>query len=724
MATTRSLTHDLIKTAKLKVDHVHKTLLEIKDEVARELTSDRIQQLYVHLGDLRDLIVNTMSLVDKGEKEGNKVLPIIDLATTCLIMITELTSELDSKAVSRSLSLPTRYENDGDRISSVYTSGLVTPKHFGRNLEISDPTTTVFTSSVKTVHTEMFSTPESLPNTRGFIARSLVSRLFSRPKFLDLTAPKTTRKSDFNLFQQPSVTFTTNYEVPIIHSTINPLTSGYVLPTTTIQSQTGFDRGISEPVFSKPFSMKWADKVQKFDGEFENFHAFLQAFNHFIHHTDAENAGKLLLLREKLDPFSLGLIAGIDGPQYNQAYQVLVKYYSASFPLQQKLKAKVENLCRAEYWHQTDIMRSNLAVIKDVYNTLSTSGNNRSFLETDFFYIVAAKFPYGAVTNIMQRYGAELTISKYLNDIVTYIEQSEQQRIILCKTDYVMNLNNSKQETFDRTNNAPTRYNFNRPNYFRRTNFQNKNRISNSPQSRQELPAITYPNSRFLSIAFDTPTTSRNNNNNESVQSSTRISEVKQCFFCKGDHRPSHCPRPSAEKIRILNTLKRCLKCFSTSHVKDECIQTFNCRSCSGNHNTSICLSRDKDNNPITSTLISVPTKIEKIKIELNGKEFQGLFDTGSAFSFIGYDICDALQVTPEPCDDSTRQVITWTTIIGKVNLITKIGQIMEEHQYYILPQVQYIIIGLDLIDRFNIVRVPGGRIEQLLENNTIPIDM
>lgn len=191
MATTRSLTHDLIKTAKLKVDHLHKTLLEIKDEVARELTSDRIQQLYVHLEDLRDLIVNTMSLVDKGEKEGNKVLPIIDLATTCLIMITELTSELDSKSVSRSLSLPTRYENDGDRISSVYTSGLVTPKHFGRNLEISDPTTTVFTSSVKTVHTEMFSTPESLPNTRGFIARSLVSRLFSRPKFLDLTAPKT-----------------------------------------------------------------------------------------------------------------------------------------------------------------------------------------------------------------------------------------------------------------------------------------------------------------------------------------------------------------------------------------------------------------------------------------------------------------------------------------------------------------------------------------------------
>ncbi|KAH7640413.1 hypothetical protein HUG17_7880 [Dermatophagoides farinae] len=167
-------------------------------------------------------------------------------------------------------------------------------------------------------------------------------------------------KLDFKFPEQPGVTFSNNHEIPIVHSTINPFTSGYTFPSTSGQTQSEFVRPGMEPVFRKSFNMKWADK--------------------FIHQTDAEDAGKLLLLREKLDPFSLGLIAGIDGPQYHQAYNILTRYYSASFPLQQKLKSKVEALPRAEHWHQTDIMRSNLAVIKDVYNTLATSGIPNSVL--------------------------------------------------------------------------------------------------------------------------------------------------------------------------------------------------------------------------------------------------------------------------------------------------------------------------------------------------------
>ncbi|KAH9423689.1 hypothetical protein DERP_005270 [Dermatophagoides pteronyssinus] len=62
-------------------------------------------------------------------------------------------------------------------------------------------------------------------------------------------------------------------------------------------------------------------------------------------------------------------------------------------------------------------MRSNLAIIKDAYTVLAQSSNNRSFLETDFYYIIASKFPRDAVRDLMQKYGSKLTVSQYLTNI-------------------------------------------------------------------------------------------------------------------------------------------------------------------------------------------------------------------------------------------------------------------------------------------------------------------
>ena len=732
MATTRSMTRDLIKTAKTKVDYVHTTLLKVEEVVTGELNSDRLQQLYIQLKELRTMLVDTMAQIERWEKVGMSGLPNRDLATICLHKIADLLSEIESRAAIRASSAPIRSDDDGQRITSIFGTGSVSPRHFRRDPGISGPVTTVQAPSVETANSELFAIPKTISNTLSgtagpsgsaqYTAGLSGSAQYTAPSFIDYMTPKVIKKLDFNFLEQPNVTFANNPEVPIMHSTINPLSAGFTFPTTSGQPQTGLDRIVMASSYRKPFNMKWADKVQKFDGKFENFHTFINAFNQFIYQTDAVDAGKLLLLREKLDPFSLGLIAGIDGPQYQQAYQILTKFYSASFPLQQKLKAKVEALPRAERWHQTEIMRSNLAVIKDVYNTLSTSGNNRSFLETDFFYTVAAKFPDGAVTNIMQRYGSELTISKYLNDLNSYIEQSEQQRIILCRTDYVMYLNKPKQETIARARSVPNRSNFSQPNPFRRVTFQNRNRFSNRVQSRPTMPIVTFPNSQRPTNVYNTPSTSNNNFSNRNVQGASRTSGTKQCFFCKGNHIPSQCPRPSGEKIRILNTLKRCVRCFSSAHMINECIHSFNCRTCNGRHNTSVCHTRDNNNNPITSMMTSEPTKLEQIKISLNDIEFEGLFDTGSTHSFISYDICDVLNMNPEPCDTLLKQAVTWTSIMGKTTLKTKIGQMTKEHQFYILPQTHYLIIGIDIIDRFKLMRKPGGKISQLVANEEIPI--
>lgn len=65
MATTRSSTRDLIKTAKAKVDYVFTALSELQKEIAGELDSGRMQQVYVQLKEFRVMIVDTMAQVEK-----------------------------------------------------------------------------------------------------------------------------------------------------------------------------------------------------------------------------------------------------------------------------------------------------------------------------------------------------------------------------------------------------------------------------------------------------------------------------------------------------------------------------------------------------------------------------------------------------------------------------------------------------------------------------------
>ncbi|KAH7644943.1 hypothetical protein HUG17_0481 [Dermatophagoides farinae] len=374
MATTRSSTRDLIKTAKAKVDYVFTALSELQKEIAGELDSGRMQQVYVQLKEFRVMIVDTMAQVEKWEKEGKSGLPKRELATSCLHIIADLVSNLESRSVKRSFSVPIRTaDDDGTRVTSIPLTRSVSPSHFGENPELTDPITTVFTSTVRTTHSDMIKTPITAPFTIDDSARPSVSRLFSSPNILDFMTPKVIKKLDFKFPEQPGVTFSNNHEIQCIRH-INHFTSGYTFP--------------------------------------------------------------------------------------------------------------------------------------------STSGQTQS---TDF-----------------------------------------------------------------------------------------------------QLPSITY----------NTPSTSNNyNNNNRTNQSSAGTTGVKQCFFCKGNHIPTQCPRPSREKIRILNSLKRCLRCFSMAHMINECRNTFTCRTCN-----------------------------EKIKITLNGKEFEGLYDTGATHSFISCDICDVLQITPEPCDNLVRQ--------------------------------------------------------------------
>ncbi|OTF69965.1 hypothetical protein BLA29_010591, partial [Euroglyphus maynei] len=102
------------------------------------------------------------------------------------------------------------------------------------------------------------------------------------------TPPATTfgRSFDRVTFQTPLTRPTTSFERPHMSYPIG------------LSSNEGDFDGQYDQRIRKVFNMKWADKVPKFDGTFEKFHSFIAMFDQFVHYTDADEPGKLLLLRE------------------------------------------------------------------------------------------------------------------------------------------------------------------------------------------------------------------------------------------------------------------------------------------------------------------------------------------------------------------------------------------------------------------------------------------
>ena len=498
-----------------------------------------------------------------------------------------------------------------------------------------------------------------------------------------------------------------------------------------------------EPQYTKQFNLKWADKVPKFDGTFEKFHSFINTFNQHIHCTNCDDCGKLLLLREKLDPKSLDLIAGILEPHYIEAYRTVVKYYTSSHPLQQRLKAKVENLPEIRNWYDTDKMRSNLAIIKDAYTVLAQSSNNRSFLETDFYYIVASKFPRDAVRDLMQKYGSKLTVSQYLTNITMYIEQNEQQQIILSKS----NLSYSRNQNFrprpkQNIQQNPFYNNFT-PRNFNRTNYNP--RIS-APRYRQQQPTVTFPNEQQqLNAIMNTPSTSNATNiivpyqqqqqlnailNTPSTSGATNVmvpyqqqqqkqkfKQNKDCVFCKENHTPTSCPKPIKEKFKILNAQKRCVRCFSSFHLTNDCPLGFVCRLCHGKHNTSLCENRDNYPQTNVNTVFTGGNSLTMIKIKINNVENFGLYDPGASHSFIDLDLCKENGFDLIPCFATINEAVSTTQVVAKVLIKLKIGEITKCQEFFVIPNFKKIIIGIDVLDKFRIVRFIHGKVFQLLKN-------
>lgn len=105
MAAKKSTTQDFIKTAKVKVDYVHDSLLDLKTRVTGELTVTEIEEIAKKLVEYRAIIVDTMSQTEKLEEKGIQGLPDRDKATISLNLIADINELLYSRHSFRSVSV-------------------------------------------------------------------------------------------------------------------------------------------------------------------------------------------------------------------------------------------------------------------------------------------------------------------------------------------------------------------------------------------------------------------------------------------------------------------------------------------------------------------------------------------------------------------------------------------------------------------------------------------
>ncbi|KAH9523000.1 hypothetical protein DERF_006553 [Dermatophagoides farinae] len=727
MATTKSK----IKQLNENLEQVYVELVNLQSEVKHpELQEDK-EYLKQKLMNLKTKLAELMVLREEFAGLGYPNLPGIERGTSCHLLVSEISKEL------------------GSNITETVASGRIASVPISTETRITDQQ--LVRDSIASAPPIIFS---SFAGPSPIYTSKQSETILTTTKPI-ITKPANIFKSIFNPSKIPIFAKTTaqyQFQNPPVYSgkIQNIQTMDYAnitedeqQPSTSHQDPLIYPLQIEEDIqpvsrYVKPFNLKWADKVPKFDGSFINFHSFINTFNHHVHSTDCDDSGKLLILREKLDPKSLQLIAGIREPNYLMAYNIIVRHYSESYPLQQKLKAKVQSLPEIRFWYQTEEMRSNLAVIKDVYNVLEQSESNRSFLETDFYFIVASKFPRDAIKDLMQKFGSKLTVKQYLFNLTMYIEQNEQQQTILSRTNYMTIRSNQpfrrsqppRQNPFSRNPN-PNRFNRNQP-----TRFNNPWSFSISKRQQNNQPKITFPGestensstSLPLRIKYDNPTPSTSQTYPKILQqrsgtdSNSNQYKTNKCFFCGKNHIPINCDKPIMEKKRILSSQKRCLRCFSSFHIINQCPLRFTCRLCRGNHNTSIC--ENKERYPIHN-VNHIKKKEEgptEIEVLLNDSQKSGLYDPGASHSFINKTQCKNLKSSIDPYCSKVKQAVSYSKISGKTKIKVKVGNIEEDHIFFVIPEIEQIIFGIDFIDKFKIIRLPYGEMFQYLDDELIPL--
>ena len=288
MATTKSK----IKQTKEDLEQLHSELQELKLEVNHPEFQEDKEYLKDRLTKLRDELAGIMALREEWSKQGLSNLPNLETGTACHLLVAEISNMIGGSVITTSFDTLGRTAS----VPIVTTSGITDLQLFKSKDPIASAPPSLITcqpgpsgvlqgKQSDIITTAKIFTPKA-PSTLKSIFKPILSPIISKPtvQFQTQHTPITT--SQTQLFE--TIDFTNpiqdrQYQETIVHPP----------PVYPFQYEQNLE---SEPRYTRPFNLKWADKVPKFDGSYINFHSFINTFNHHVHCTDCDESGKLLIL--------------------------------------------------------------------------------------------------------------------------------------------------------------------------------------------------------------------------------------------------------------------------------------------------------------------------------------------------------------------------------------------------------------------------------------------
>ena len=362
--------------------------------------------------------------------------------------------------------------------------------------------------------------------------------------------------------------------------------------------------------YSRTFKIKEVEYIPKFDGKARNFKSFIKMFSQVVGVTPISDEYKIMLLKQKLDEYSQGIILGAE--EYKTAYARLVKEYCDPTIIQEDVMKEIEAIPPLMNVMDSKQMRKNLGIIQHRYEELKNDPVHQQFLERNFFLEICKKFPQVIADRSNEYTGRPERINQYLKDAEMFIDgwrymnkqpettKSRINRNIRSETIIIEEIEpNSSTTSRNRIQSTTFTNRFNQRrnvNNVQRNNSNNQNQrapftgrfgqqrnVNTAPRNNSNNQNRRAPFTGRFGQQGNVNITSRDNNNFQNNN------ETKVCRICDQLHSSRNCPLTIEERKQEILRKRLCYKCLSHNHITKDCPMKMGCYQCGGSHSYLIC---------------------------------------------------------------------------------------------------------------------------------------
>ncbi|OTF79467.1 hypothetical protein BLA29_006277, partial [Euroglyphus maynei] len=204
--------------------------------------------------------------------------------------------------------------------------------------------------------------------------------------------------------------------------------------------------------------------------------------------------------------------------------------------------------------------------------------------------------------------------------------------------------------------------------------------------------------------------------------------DISKCYFCHEEHASRFCNLTIEERKQKLEQRQICTKCLKAGHKADGCLNPIKCFKCNGEHPVNLCDSHTEPKRLMQSTsepstsnssppevnTINLPnTGLTKIQIAINNNECFALFDSGSTNCVMSEEMMKNLNLKLNHEKVRINQAAISGMTIGTVTVNLQIGIKSQNQKFYVFPGLYHLILGVDAMSTFDLIRDPKGNILQ-----------